>query len=77
MFFDDEKRILSEYVYNDPSFNSGLSYFESILINNLNNNKEIELEYAYNREDEEYLKDVYDRVILFIVNKEWRELHLY
>ena len=67
MLFDD-KSILAEYIYNDPSFNNGLNNFEWILQKNINNSGKFDKIYHYNSEDEEYLKDVYDRIVLFIAN---------
>ena len=53
MLFDD-KSILAEYVYNDPSFNNGLNNFEWILLKNINNSGKFDKIYHYKSEDEEY-----------------------
>ena len=69
MFIDDEKRIISQYVYNDKTFRNGISNFELFIFNNLNEIKDIERLYKYNYDDEKrHLYIVYERIVLFIVN---------
>lgn len=69
MLFDDEKRILSEYLYSDTSFNSGLNNFEWIIIKNINNSGKQEKDFYYDsNRDNEYIRTVYERIVLYIVN---------
>ncbi len=68
MFIDDEKRILSQYLFNDTSFHNGISNFEWLVVNNINNSGKYESIYKYNREDESHLKEVYERIVLYITS---------
>lgn len=69
MFADDEKRLLSNYLYITNSINDGLNNFEWIIVNNINNSGKFEEIYRYNRNnDKEYIKEVYERIVLFTVS---------
>ena len=76
MFIDDEKRILSNYINSDTSLNNGLENFEWIIVDNINNSGKFDNIYRYNRDnDRDYIKEVYERVVLFTVNQYFSPNH--
>ena len=76
MFIDDEKRILSNYINSDTSLNNGLENFEWIIVDNINNSGKFDNIYRYNRDnDRDYIKEVYERIVLFTVNQYFSPNH--